>query len=116
MIQQDGSLVMLKRPDQELQPMALLIRRTQHHSRQQLLRLRQRPDEGVGVVAFEAMASFGEVEQIGHRVQQHCGGEEFRVERDRIWYIGVPLRGDMERLESQCRERGLDLQRVSWRP
>jgi anaerobic ribonucleoside-triphosphate reductase activating protein len=40
---------------------------------------------------------------------------QFRVERDRIWYIGVPLRGDMDRLESQCRERGLDLQRVSWR-
>ena len=41
---------------------------------------------------------------------------QFRVERERIWYIGVPLRGDMERLEAQCRERGLDLQSVSWRP
>lgn len=41
---------------------------------------------------------------------------QFRVERERIWYIGVPLRGDMERLESRCRDRGLDLQQVSWRP
>jgi anaerobic ribonucleoside-triphosphate reductase activating protein len=38
-----------------------------------------------------------------------------RVDRDRIWYIGIPRRGDMDRIETLCRERGLDFKSVSWR-
>lgn len=37
------------------------------------------------------------------------------VEGGRIWMIGIPDRGDMERLEVLCRERGLSLDSVSWR-
>ncbi|MBC3931354.1 4Fe-4S single cluster domain-containing protein [Undibacterium curvum] len=33
----------------------------------------------------------------------------------RIWYIGIPARGDMEALASQCEERGLHFDQVSWR-
>ena len=32
-----------------------------------------------------------------------------------IWFIGLPARGDMPRLEALCRERGIDFSSVSWR-
>jgi anaerobic ribonucleoside-triphosphate reductase activating protein len=37
------------------------------------------------------------------------------VEKDRIWYIGIPDRGDMARLEAASRERGLHFAKTSWR-
>jgi len=37
------------------------------------------------------------------------------VDGYRIWYIGIPDRGDMERMAALCRERGLTLGSVSWR-
>jgi anaerobic ribonucleoside-triphosphate reductase activating protein len=37
------------------------------------------------------------------------------VEGGRIWMIGIPQRGDMERIEALCASRGLTLEKVSWR-
>lgn len=37
------------------------------------------------------------------------------VEGGKIWMIGIPARGDMEKLEALCSSRGLQLQDVSWR-
>jgi len=37
------------------------------------------------------------------------------VDGDRIWYVGIPGRGDMAALEAGCRERGVDFGQVSWR-
>lgn len=37
------------------------------------------------------------------------------VEGGRIWMIGIPERGDMERVEALCASRGLTLGQVSWR-
>lgn len=37
------------------------------------------------------------------------------VEPDRIWYIGIPGRGEMARVEAACRSRGLVFARSSWR-
>jgi len=37
------------------------------------------------------------------------------VEGGRIWMIGIPARGDMARVEALCAERGLALEKVSWR-
>lgn len=37
------------------------------------------------------------------------------VENGRLWMIGIPQRGDMANLEALCRQRGLTLDRVSWR-
>ena len=37
------------------------------------------------------------------------------VDGDRIWYVGIPARGDMAALEAGCRERGVDFGQVSWR-
>lgn len=36
-------------------------------------------------------------------------------EGGRIWFIGLPDRGDMPRLEALCRQRGVDFGQVSWR-
>ena len=37
------------------------------------------------------------------------------VDAKRIWYIGIPARGEMERIESTCRSRGLVFVHSSWR-
>lgn len=37
------------------------------------------------------------------------------VESGHIWFIGIPDRGDMTRLEHLCQERGLILGQSSWR-
>lgn len=33
----------------------------------------------------------------------------------RVWYVGIPGRGDMAALESTCKSRGVELTGVSWR-
>ncbi len=37
------------------------------------------------------------------------------VDGDRVWYVGIPARGDMAALEASCQERGLAFSQVSWR-
>lgn len=46
------------------------------------------------------------------------GGKRMQVAvaADRIWFIGIPARGDMQRLEMRCQEMGLTLGDCSWRP
>ena len=38
------------------------------------------------------------------------------VDGQRIWYVGIPGRGDMQALELACAEKGLKFDQVSWRP
>jgi anaerobic ribonucleoside-triphosphate reductase activating protein len=38
-----------------------------------------------------------------------------RARDRRIWFIGIPARGDMAALETLCAERGVQLAQVSWR-
>jgi anaerobic ribonucleoside-triphosphate reductase activating protein len=33
----------------------------------------------------------------------------------RVWYVGIPGRGDMAALENTCKTRGVELTQVSWR-
>lgn len=40
---------------------------------------------------------------------------QLAVEGGKIWMIGIPARGDMEKVEALCQSRGLSLQQVSWR-
>jgi anaerobic ribonucleoside-triphosphate reductase activating protein len=40
---------------------------------------------------------------------------QMAVEGGRVWMIGIPARGDMERVEALCAARGLALSKVSWR-
>lgn len=46
-----------------------------------------------------------------------AGGKRMQaaVEGGRVWMIGIPERGDMERVEALCASRGLTLEKVSWR-
>lgn len=37
------------------------------------------------------------------------------VDGQRLWFIGIPQRGDMAALEDLCRQRGLNMDAVSWR-
>jgi len=43
--------------------------------------------------------------------------KRFQVVADgkRLWFVGIPHRGDLERIESACAERGLTLTATSWR-
>jgi anaerobic ribonucleoside-triphosphate reductase activating protein len=45
---------------------------------------------------------------VGKRIQA-------AVEGKRVWYIGIPARGDMPALEQLCAERGVNFSKVSWR-
>lgn len=45
---------------------------------------------------------------FGKRIQ--AGGDA-----DRVWFVGIPARGDMAALETLCAERGIELADVSWR-
>lgn len=37
------------------------------------------------------------------------------LEGGRVWYVGIPARGDMAALEASCRARGVAFDTVSWR-
>ena len=37
------------------------------------------------------------------------------VDQGRVWYIGIPGRGDMAALEARCAEQGIGFDEVSWR-
>ena len=38
------------------------------------------------------------------------------IDGQRVWYVGIPGRGDMQALEQLCASRGLTFDSVSWRP
>ena len=47
-------------------------------------------------------------DSFGKRIQAAVSG-------NRVWYIGIPGRGDMAALEQSCSERGVKFGDVSWR-
>ncbi|MFZ6760776.1 4Fe-4S single cluster domain-containing protein [Undibacterium sp. Ji50W] len=49
------------------------------------------------------------IDEQDKRIQTMINGQ-------RVWYVGIPARGDMQALEQRCAERGLKLDSVSWRP
>lgn len=46
----------------------------------------------------------------------YCANKRMQTYMDgrRVWFIGIPDRGDMQQLATLCRERGLSLADVSW--
>ncbi len=58
---------------------------------------------------------------LGHsRYDAYVDGEapkRFQVVADgkRIWFVGIPQRGDLDRIEQACAERGVSLAATSWR-
>jgi anaerobic ribonucleoside-triphosphate reductase activating protein len=57
--------------------------------------------------------------RFGPYVDAPVEGESKRmqvmVEGERVWYVGIPSRGDMASLEASCREKGIEFSDVSWR-
>jgi len=47
-------------------------------------------------------------DSFGKRIQAGLDGQ-------RIWFVGIPARGDMAALEANCAARGVELSKVSWR-
>ena len=45
---------------------------------------------------------------FGKRIQAGVDGQK-------VWFIGIPARGDMAALETLCAERGVDFAKASWR-
>lgn len=41
---------------------------------------------------------------------------QIQVDQQEVWFIGIPAKGDLEKLEKRCAEQGLKLANVSWRP
>lgn len=39
---------------------------------------------------------------------------QLSVDRDTVWYIGIPRQGDMQRLEHFAREKGIKLEGATW--
>jgi anaerobic ribonucleoside-triphosphate reductase activating protein len=42
-------------------------------------------------------------------------GVQLHVESGRVWLVGIPQRGELQHLESRCRENGISLKQASWR-
>jgi len=42
-------------------------------------------------------------------------GLQVQVQAGKVWFIGVPRQGDMEKLEAACKARGVVPENVSWR-
>jgi anaerobic ribonucleoside-triphosphate reductase activating protein len=43
------------------------------------------------------------------------GSFQVMTQEGRIWFIGIPARGDFEKLELACRDRGVVAEGMSWR-
>jgi anaerobic ribonucleoside-triphosphate reductase activating protein len=43
-------------------------------------------------------------------------GLQVSVDSNRVWFIGIPRAGDMDRITRGAAERGLALEDVSWLP
>lgn len=41
---------------------------------------------------------------------------QMQVDQGRVWYVGIPARGDLDALAALCRERGLEFRDMSWKP
>lgn len=86
-------------PYAEALPLGLLWRGS---ANQALVPLSERGRVRYGAFVDRTVASEGKRMQVA-------------VEGKRIWMIGIPDRGDMERISELCHDRGLSLDQVSWR-
>ncbi len=63
------------------------------------------------------LSALGEARYKPHLETPAAEGKCMQVAVDgrRLWFIGIPHRGDMAALEDLCRQRGLAMDAVSWR-
>ena len=94
---------LIPEPFVEAQPLTHLWRGSANQS---LVMLSDRGRERYASYIAAAADTFGKRIQAGI---SHDRGE------DRIWFVGIPARGDMAQLEALCAERGVELVKASWR-
>ncbi len=56
--------------------------------------------------------------RYGHLVEATCENPPLQVtvSEGQVWMIGIPRRGDLQKLEAALRAEGVVLEEVSWRP
>lgn len=77
----------------------------------------ERPWRGSDNQRLVVLSPLGE-ERFGRYVDAPAEEpKRFQVVADgkRVWFVGIPQRGDLERIESACAERGVTLAATSWR-
>lgn len=52
------------------------------------------------------------VEQTPAQPNKHI---QVMLDGQKVWYIGIPQRGDMQALEARCQEQGIEFTQASWR-
>jgi anaerobic ribonucleoside-triphosphate reductase activating protein len=64
-----------------------------------------------------ALSALGEARYNPHLEAAAAEGKRMQVAVDgqRLWFIGIPHRGDMSALDELCRQRGLIMNEISWR-
>ncbi len=43
------------------------------------------------------------------------GGIQVAIDTEGVWFVGIPRQGDLDRIDEECRKRGVILQGTSWR-
>jgi anaerobic ribonucleoside-triphosphate reductase activating protein len=63
------------------------------------------------------LSRLGQARYSGYLEAPAAEGKRMQVAIDgkRLWFIGIPDRGDLAALEDLCRKRGLSMDAVSWR-
>lgn len=82
------------------------------HRRPQERLWRGSANQPLVVLSALGQQRFGSFREAGCDAQPRV---QVEIEKDGFWYVGIPQRGDMERLEEAVRTRGLFMGDVSWR-
>jgi len=67
------------------------------------------------LVPLSARGAARYAHSVAHPQAEQSKRMQISVEDGKLWFIGIPHRGDMAALETLCRQRGLELRQVSWR-
>ena len=98
---------LIPEPFVEAQPLANLWRGSANQS---LVLLSERGRTRFSQFVDAPADAFGKRIQAG--IGQAAGAGS---DGSKVWFIGIPARGDMAALETLCAERGVELAKVSWR-
>ena len=76
-----------------------------------------RPWRGSDNQRLVALTALGHERYDAHVDVASGEPKRFQVVADgkRIWFVGIPHRGDLDRIEQACAERGVSLAATSWR-
>ncbi len=77
----------------------------------------ERPWRGSDNQRLVPLTELGRERYGAYTESAHGEPKRFQVVADgkRIWFVGIPHRGDLARIEAACAERGVSLGATSWR-